>query len=143
MLQYAHGKGKGTAMTEVPRFFVPAATSDDQESVYTSFAAWCRCPVPSIDRRIYSITYITKGTEWTATVGESLRGTRLVTTRSHGQKTEQIQYVSDPATVLAIFEGVPFKVVTNQGMPRDVGSAWANPFLAGQPKSIIYFFVDN
>ncbi len=126
-------------MTTAPPFFVPAATPDTQESVYTSFAAWCRCPVPSSDRRIYSIRYITKGTEWTATVGESLRGRRYVTTRSGGQKNEQVQYVSDPAIVLAIFEGAPFMVVTNHGIPRGVGSAWANPFMAGQPKSITYF----
>ncbi len=126
-------------MSTTSRFFVPEATPDTQESVYASFAAWCRCPVPSRDRRIYSITYISKGTTWTATVGETLRGMRYVTTRSRGQKSEQVQYVADPATVLAIFEGVPFMVVTNQGMPRDVGSAWANPFLAGQPKFIAYF----
>lgn len=126
-------------MRTVPAFFVPTETPETQESVYISFAKWCRCPVPTSDRRIYSITYILKGTTWTATVGASLRGMRYVTTRSRGQKSEQVQYVSDPATVLAIFEGVPFMVVTNQGMPRDVGSAWANPFLAGQPKSITYF----
>ncbi len=126
-------------MPEVPHFFVPEATSDTQESIYASFAAWCRSPIPSPDRRVYSITYITKGTEWTATVGECLRGTRYVTTRSHGQKNEQMQFVSDPATVLAIFEGTPFMVVTNQGMPRGVGSVLANPFLAGHPKSIVYF----
>ena len=126
-------------MAEVPRFFVPATTPDDQESVYSSFAAWCQCTVPTLDNRIYSITYLLKGTTWTATVGEALRGMRYVTTRVHGKKSEQVQYVSDPATVLAIFEGVPFRVVTNHGMPRDVGSVWANPFLAGQPKSITYF----
>jgi hypothetical protein len=126
-------------MADIPRFFVPVTTPDDQESVYASFAAWCHCAIPSPDKRIYSITYMLKGTTWTATVGEALRGMRYVTTRVRGHKSEQVHYVSDPATVLAIFEGVPFRVVTNQGMPRGVGSVWANPFSAGQPKSVTYF----
>ncbi len=122
-----------------PAFFIPDAPPDAHESVYASFAAWCRCPVPRIDQRISSITYRHKGTTWTATVGDALRGTQSTTLRSHGQKNEHVRYVADPAIVLAIFGGVSFTVVTNQGIPRDVGSAWGNPVLAGQPKSITYF----
>lgn len=127
-------------MAEAPQFFVPAATPDNQESVYADFARWCGCPVPSLERRIYSITYVHDGEEWTATVGESLRGRRFRTTRSRGVKVEREQPVSDPAIVLAIFPGVPYMVVTNHRIGgRNVGSAWENPFLAGQPKSVTYF----
>jgi hypothetical protein len=127
-------------MTEAPQFFVPAAKPDDQESVYAEFAKWCRRAVPGPERRIYSITFVHDGEEWTATVGESLRGKRLRSTRSRGVKVEHEQPVSDPAVVLAIFEGLPYMVVTNHRLGgRNVGSAWENPFLAGQPKSVTYF----
>ncbi len=126
-------------MISGPAFFVPAATAENQESVYADFAKWCGRPVPSQDRRIYSITYMHDGTEWTATIGEHLRGMRRITTRSRGQKIERVQRVSDPAIVLAIFPGVPFMVVTNHRIAGNVGSAWENPFLAGQPTDITYF----
>ena len=56
-------------MPNAPPFFVPAATPDEQESVYADMAADCNRAVPDPDRRIYSITYVHDGAEWTATVG--------------------------------------------------------------------------
>ena len=126
-------------MTEAPEFFVPAATSDNQESVYANFAKWCQKPVPKLHERIYLITYIHDSEEWTATVGESLRGVCRRVTHSHGKKIERTIQLSDPAIVLAIFPGTPFMVVTNHRLVENVRSAWENPFLVGQPKSIIYF----
>ena len=32
-----------------PQFFVPAATADNQESVYADFAKWCNRGVPSME----------------------------------------------------------------------------------------------
>ena len=78
-------------MTETPAFFVPAATPDNQELVYTDFANWCHMPVPPLKERIYSITYIHDGEEWTATVGESLYGVRRRITRSKGKKIEKTE----------------------------------------------------
>lgn len=126
-------------MSEAPAFFVPAATPDNQESVYADFAKWIGYPVPSPGKRIYSITYTHDGEEWIATVGERLRGTRLRTTRSRGKKIERTYPISDPAIVLAIFPGAPYMVVTNHRIAGNVGSAWENPFMAGQPTSIAYF----
>lgn len=127
-------------MDEASAFFVPAATPDNQESVYEEFARWCNRTVPDQGRRIYSITFVHDGEEWTATVGESLRGRRFCTTRSRGVKIEREQPISDPAIVLAIFAGTPYIVVTNHLLGgRNVGSAWENPFFAGQPKSVTYF----
>ena len=128
-------------MVEAPSFFLPAATPDNQESVYSDLAQWCHRSVPSLDRRIYSITYTHDGEEWTATVGERLHGTRRRTTRSRGKRIEQVQPVSDPAIVLAIFPGDPFVVVTNHRIGGNVGSAWENPFFAGRPSSVTYFSV--
>jgi hypothetical protein len=128
-------------MAEAPQFFVPApAKPDKQESAYAEFAKWCGRAVPGPESRIYSITFVHDGEEWTATVSESLRGKRIRSTRSRGVKVEREQPVSDPAVVLAIFEGLPYMVVTNHRLGgRNVGSAWENPFLAGQPKSVTYF----
>lgn len=127
-------------MAEAPHFFVPAATIEDQESVYADFARWCGRVVPSPNRRIYSITFIHDGEEWTATVGEPLRGKRFRTSRSRGMGIESEQPISDPAIVLAIFPGSPYMVVTNHRLGgRNVGSRWENPFFAGEPESITYF----
>jgi hypothetical protein len=46
--------------------------------------------------------------------------------------------VSDPATVLAIFPGDPFLVVTDKGV-AGVRSEWENPFMAGMPSSVARF----
>lgn len=130
-------------MTEAPVFFVPAATPENQEEVYAGFAKWCNTSIPKHTERVYSITYIHDGEEWTATVGEPLRGIRRQISRSRGKRVERKIQLSDPAIVLAIFPGDPFMVVTNHRVARDVGSAWVNPFLAGRPTSILYFSVDQ
>ena len=129
-------------MDEKPAFFVPAATLDNQESVYADFAKWCKCPVPKQGERIYSITFVHDSEEWIATVGEHLHGTRRRTSRSQGKKIERTTQLSDRATVLAIFSGAPYIVVTNHRIAEDVGSAWENPFFSGKPISVSYFRPD-
>jgi hypothetical protein len=126
-------------MTNTPAFFVPAATPDNEEEVYREFARWCHRSVPERHRRIYSIRYTHDGEEWTATVGQPLRGTRYKTTRVRGQKIERAQPVADPAIVLAIFAEEPFMVVTNHRIGGNVGSRWENPFMAGRPDFVTYF----
>ena len=121
-------------MAGAPVFFLPGTTSDKEDALYAQFAKMCRSAVPSFDKRIYSITYMHDGVEWTATVGESLRGTGRKTVRRRGQKIEQTTSHSDPATVRAIFAGVPYMVVTDGFQTR-----WANPFLAGKPQYVTYF----
>lgn len=95
-------------MGKPPAFFVPAATLEDQESAYADLAKLSRCAVPPVERRIYSIAYTHDGEEWTATVGEHLKGARYRTSRVRGQKVEREQRLSDPAVVLAIFRRQPF-----------------------------------
>jgi hypothetical protein len=124
---------------KVPLFFVPEATSENQESVYADFAKWCSCSAPTTGKRIYSIVFGSNGEFWTATVGETLRGVRHQVTKSRGTKVERSHPVSDPALVLAIFPGMPFMVVTDHNIVGSVGSRFENPFLAGEPKSITYF----
>jgi hypothetical protein len=121
-------------MAEAPVFFLPGATPDTEETLYAQFAKLCRSAVPSFDRRIYSITYMHDAVEWTATVGEPLSGTGRKTVRRRGQKIEQTTSHGDPATVRAIFAGVPYMVVTDGFRTR-----WANPFLAGKPHHVTHF----
>jgi hypothetical protein len=128
-------------MSDAPAFFLPAATPENQEEMFAELAKWCDRAVPPLAGRIYSITYVHDVAEWTATVGNTLRGVRRRVTRSRGKKIERTELESDPATVLAIFPGEPFMVVTNHGIGGNVGSAWVNPFMAGRPRSVTYFSV--
>ena len=130
-------------MEKPPAFFVPAAPPENQEKVYAELAKLGRCAVPLVERRIYSITYTHDGEEWTATVGEHLKGVRYRTSRVKGQKVEREQRLSDPAVVLAIFGGDPFFVVTNHRIVGNVGSRWENPFMAGRPHSVAYFSTEK
>jgi hypothetical protein len=120
-------------------FFVPAATAENIDQVYASFAEMCHASVPPLDRRIYSINFIHDAEEWTATVGEQLRGGRTRTRRRGGRNVDVTNQLSDPATILAIFPGKPFWVVTNAKPITGIVSAWVNPFMAGQPQSVTYF----
>jgi hypothetical protein len=126
-------------MTQTPAFFVPAATSENQEIVYAEFAKMCDASIPPMSKRIYSITFIHDRDEWTATVGEHLQGIHYKTTRSRGEKIEVTQPLCDPAIVLAIFPGDPYMVVTDKNILEGVGSAWVNPFMAGNPTHVEYF----
>lgn len=118
----------------MPSFFVPDVAADKQEEAYAFFAEQCHRAVPPLADRIYSITYTHNGEVWTATVGETLRGsvTRVKTVRR--QRTERTIPLSNPSVVMAIFPGVPFHVWHN-GASR----VWANPFLTGEPLSITRF----
>jgi len=121
---------------EVPPFFVPTALPEKQEEVYADFAQWCRRAVPPQGKRIYSITYYHDGDEWTATVGETLKGTRQRTSRLGSVSQARLR---DPATVLAIFPGDPYLVVTDSRFSPGVVSRWGNPFMAGRPVSVTHF----
>jgi len=123
---------------QAPSFFVPTV-SDKQEEAYAGFANWCQRAVPDSVDRVYSITFTHDGDEWTATVGEALRGIRRRYSRKRGTRVEHVAPLSDPAVVLAIFAGYPYLVVTNHRVPVDVRSAWENPFMAGEPDSVTYF----
>lgn len=124
---------------EAPEFFVPQAEPDEQESAYAELAALAQRHVPLTTDRIYSITFEHDGTEWIATVGKQLRGHTIANPRARAKKRRVERQRSDCATVLAIFAGVPYIVVTDEGAIAGGGTAWANPFMAGQPTSAICF----
>jgi hypothetical protein len=89
--------------------------------------------------RLYSINFTHDSEQWTATVGRTLAGRRYRRLKRRGVMTEVEDRLSDPATVLAIFEGYPYKVVTDHGIPHSVGSEWVNPFMVDEPTSFERF----
>ena len=127
-------------MGKVPVFFVPMATPDTQEAKYAALAQLCERLVPSPDKRIYSVVFTHDGEEWTATVGQTLRGIRRRPVKSHGRDIgrEKVTRLSDPAIVLAIFND---RVVTNHLLSDNVRSRWVNPFFVGGRAAITYFSV--
>ena len=126
-------------MSDVPKFFLPVSSPDTVETDFASVAKMAHCAVPELSQRVYSITFTNDGEEWVATVGQQLRGVQRRKVRSGGASVECDRPVSDPATVLAIFPGSPYIVVTNHRIAADLGSKWENPFMAGQPKSVTRF----
>jgi hypothetical protein len=113
-------------------FFVPGATSDeDAERRYNALALRAGAEAqPDPAQRIYSISYPHDGEQWTATVGVQLRGERTRQVRRGGKRVTRRERFHIAATVLAIFRGVPYKVMTD---------ARTFPYLAGQPSDVIPF----
>lgn len=110
----------------MPAFFVPFATIESQDSVYASLARMAHCAVPVLAERIFSLTHVHDGEEWTATVGEHLRGVRHTVSRSRGRRLERTIRLSEPAIVLAIFAGNPYVVAHRD---RDARVACLQKFL--------------
>lgn len=71
-------------MSEVPAFFVPAATPETQESVYAEFATMCGTSVPPVAQRVFSIVFKHNGEVWRATVGKTMEGTKYSTHKVKG-----------------------------------------------------------
>ncbi len=98
-----------------------------------------------MSERIYSIDFVGHdGVTWTATVGEQLHGLkeprRTRRPRSLTAPLPRPTKVGDRATVLAIFRSQTFIVVTNHLIGgNSVGSAFVNPFLAGEPIRVTRF----
>ena len=129
-------------MTAPPSFFMPYVDDETAELQYAKWSAARGLDVVSRPERIYSITFVHDGGEWTATVGELLRGeSRKMVTR-RGQRVEQTTALRDAATVMAIFPGSPYIVYTDKGRDPNTTSRWLNPFMAGQPTSVIRFSTD-
>lgn len=126
-------------MPTSPSFFVPNTSAQNQESVYAEHARSCGRSVPPPAERIFAIEFESNAETWHAEVGQKLHGTKYTSKRVKGKTVTQVQHLSDPALVLAIFPGNPYMVVTDHFRPRSVGSEWVNPFLAGVPRSVTLF----
>jgi hypothetical protein len=119
-------------------FFFPGAEPQDAEERYVTIAGRVHRTPADPGQRIEKIVFVHDGGVWTAQVGHRLRGTRERQRTRGGHKVTVTNQLSDPSTVLAIFEGIPYLVVTDKGL-SGVRSAWENPFFAGQPESVRFF----
>lgn len=126
-------------MSEIPTFFVPLAQPAEYEELFMELARFAGHPVPELAQRIYSITFIHDGEEWTATVGERLRGHTIANPRARAKNRRVSRPASDSATVEAIFAGNSYIVVTDSRLAPRIQSRWGNPFMAGRPGSVTYF----
>lgn len=122
------------------KFFIPFAPSDERaEHVYGVFAEVCGVPVPRNDERIWAIHWTHDGDDWLAEVGEQLKGRRVRVRRRKGGNVQVVEHLSDPATVLAIFPGETYWVVTNGRPIGPVASAWEGALMTGHPTSVRLF----
>ena len=81
-----------------------------------------RRPAPP-DRRIEQIEWRHDSESWTATVGQMMHGTKIRKVTRKGKRVDVTDHLSDPARVLAIFEGDPTIVVTDAGLRPGARSA--------------------
>jgi hypothetical protein len=148
-------------MAQAPAFFLPPIAhynASEQDAAYLLIAEKCGRPVPA--QRVYSITFRQDSDFWTATVGEKLTGSKTqqvgptdptdkTDTTEKTDKTDKIDEtdnstdettrLSDAATVVAIFPGTPYLVVTDSGIISGGRTNWENPFYAPMPTSVTYF----
>ncbi|TPV47811.1 hypothetical protein FJ661_20040 [Pseudarthrobacter phenanthrenivorans] len=124
-------------------FFIPDISPEDAEEAYASYATLAGGAPQPHGRRIRSISWRPRTDElWTAEVGKKLSGKKDVVKGRGTTRREYTESLHDGATVLAIFPGVPYRVVTDKKINPEVRSAWENPFLASaNPVSVMTFDV--
>lgn len=118
----------------MPRFFIPHIDADKQEAAYAELAQMVGTVTANLERRVYSIVWTHDNVEWTATVGEQLRGIATIVQGRGRDKRERRVPRSTDDTVLAIFEGVPF-LIAHDNKSR----IWNVPILAGEPITVVRF----
>jgi hypothetical protein len=106
------------------KFFVPAASNDELEERYAELARFAKVSAPSPASRVFSLQWEHDGEVWEATVGEQL------------VRLEPRPKLQDNATVLAIFPGNPYMIVTTAVPLTRVSSHWNNPISIGVPLQI-------
>ncbi|MEU2348786.1 hypothetical protein [Modestobacter sp. NPDC049651] len=120
-------------------FFLPRAADDEQaERLYEALAEFAGCePAPPAER-VQSIAFRQDGWEWTAAVGEEVRGERTTRTLRRGEVLEHTETSTATCRVLAVYPGTPFVVVTDAQPITGTASEWANPFTA-EPERVTRF----
>lgn len=124
-------------------FFIPNISTEEAEKAYANYATLAGGTPQSQGERIRSISWRPRTDElWTAEVGKKLSGKKDVVKGRGATRREYTEALHDGATVLAIFPGVPYRVVTDKTINPKVRSAWENPFLASaNPVSVVAFDV--
>jgi hypothetical protein len=121
-------------LAAAPQFFLPDISPEKFDEALADFAKFAGTGVPALDQRIYSVVFTSNGEEWTATVGEQLRGVKTTTQGRGRDKRERQAAVYNESTVLAIFPGEPYLVVHNSA-----SRAWNNPISAGGIRKVVPF----
>lgn len=120
----------------MPQFFVPLVDADKQEDAYTEMAALIGAATAPPANRIYSMTWKHNDTEWTATVGEQLRGIATIE-KGRGRSKREIRVPrSTNDTVIAIYPGAQFMI-----MHDNRSKIWNVPIYAN-PISVTGFHQD-
>ena len=123
------------------QFEIPGYAPDQYEDVLIAYAQICsefmgrrvQVPAPSELRR--SITFQEEdGSEWTAAVGQTLRGEKTERRQVSGRMKDVTASLSNSATVMAIFPGDPALVITDGR-----GKPWSNPFEARSISASVTF----
>jgi hypothetical protein len=124
-------------------FFVPEIVAEDAEEAYANYAKLTGSSPQPHGKRIRSISWRPRMDElWTAEVGSKLSGKKNAVKGRGATRREYTESLHDGATVLAIFPGVPYRVLTDKKINPAVRSAWENPFLASaDPVSVVAFDV--
>lgn len=118
----------------MPEFFIPFVEAENQEEAYRQIAAHIGAAPRALGDRIYSMTWRHDGVVWTATVGETLKGTATVTTGRGRDRREREVPRSTNDTVLAIFPGSP-GLIAHDGK----SGYWNMPILTGEPLGMVRF----
>jgi len=135
------------------KFFVPGAADaglpgaglpDANEAAYRRLAELAGAVPATPGRRIRQVAFKVGRESWTAEVGRKTAGTRPEHRRRKGEFTTTTRTLSGHATVLAIFEGTPFVIVTDEQRaasdpPASESSPSTNPILIGKPSRVAYF----
>ena len=118
----------------MPAFFVPQVEADLMEECYQQIAGLFNVTAPPPADRIFSITWTHDSVEWTATVGQQLKGFATITKgRGRDQRISRVAR-STSDTVLAIFAGVPFQIAHDNH-----SRIWNMPIYAGSPSTVVRF----
>lgn len=122
-------------MTE---FFVPgsadAGSADSGvEAAYRRLAELTGAAAAPPGRRIRQVAFKVGRESWTAEVGRTMVGTRPEHRRRRGEFTTTTERLTGQATVLAIFAGTPFTIVTDDEQATSAPPALPAPSSESAP----------
>jgi hypothetical protein len=113
-------RGRLTGM----EFFLPVTSEDEYEQRYAELARFAGASVPVPEARLWTVQWEHNGEVWEATVGELL------------VRVKPTPRVQDSASVMAIFPGNPYLIVTSAQPLTSLRSGWNNPISAGVPPQV-------
>ena len=120
-------------------FFLPRASDDEQaERLYEALAEFAGGEPAPPGQRVRSIGFTQDGAQWTAAVGEELRGERTTQQLRRGELIERTETLTSPTRVLAVYPGTPVVVVTDAQPITGTASEWANPFTVSPDRVVLF-----